>query len=343
MIFEGFSKEWLFLPHMQQGKSIKILLNYFLGPLLFGWLLFSIYRQINNQPQLAASWMRVQQSFASPRLAYLAGALLLVFVNWGLESRKWQVSVRTVFPVSFVQAYKAVLSGVSFAVSTPNRMGEYLGRMLYLPDGSRLKSISVTLVGSISQLLVTLFTGFAGLLVLKSQLEALPFYSEVLYRLLLTGTTVALLLLTLLYFQTGAIGRLLNSLLQRTGYSYLVANLQAFGSRLLLRLLLLSAVRYSVFVLQYLLVFRFFEVEVPVWFALHALGVMFLAMAAIPSIALVEVGLRGEISLVLLGLFTGNSLGIGLASVSIWFLNLVMPAVAGSVLILRVRVFQKNK
>jgi hypothetical protein len=343
MILTGFSKEWLFLLHMQPGKSIKILLNYFLGPLLFGWLLFSLYQQISNQPHLAASWMQVRRSFTSPRLWYLAGALLLVAVNWGLESRKWQVSVAAVSPVSFTQAYKAVLSGVSFAVTTPNRMGEYLGRMLYLPDGSRLKSIAVTLVGSMSQLLITLFTGFWGLLFLRRHLQAIPYFSEVLYRFLVFGTGAGALLLTIFYFQTGAIGRLLNNWLRRTGYSYLIESLAAFSNSLLVQLLVWSGLRYCVFVVQYLLVFHFFDVHVPVWFTVNAVAVMFLAMAVIPSITLVEVGLRGEISLALMGLFSANSLGIGLSSVSIWFMNLVVPGVVGSVLILSVRVFQKIK
>ena len=37
---------------MQLGKNIKIFINYFLGPLLFVWLAFSIYKQILRQPQL---------------------------------------------------------------------------------------------------------------------------------------------------------------------------------------------------------------------------------------------------------------------------------------------------
>ena len=52
-------------------------------------------------------------------------------------------------------------------------------------------------------------------------------------------------------------------------------------------------------------------------------NVIFLAMAVIPSIALVEIGLRGEVSLKLMGMFSANTLAIGLASVTIWFLNLI--------------------
>lgn len=327
---------------MPLNKSIKIFLNYFLGPLLFAWLAYSIYRQIMNQPHLETSWQMVRQSFASSKIWLLVGTVLLVAANWGLEARKWQLSVRSIHPVSFGQAYKAVLSGVSFAVSTPNRMGEYLGRMLYLPDGFRLRSISVTLVSSISQLLITLYAGFWGLIVLKNALVNTPYYSRVFYQFALFGVGAGAVLLTIFYFETGVMGRLLNKWLAKTRYRYLIESLETFSNRLLLRMLLISALRYAVFVLQYLLLFRFFGVDVSLWNGVHALGTQFLTMAVIPSIALAEVGLRGEISLALLGLFSSNSLGISLTTVSIWFLNLVIPAVAGSGLILSLRFFKRE-
>jgi hypothetical protein len=57
---------------------------------------------------------------------------------------------------------------------------------------------------------------------------------------------------------------------------------------------------------------------------------------------LVEVGLRGEISLQLMGIYTVNNLGVGLTSATIWFLNLVLPAILGSILILGIKVFKRK-
>jgi hypothetical protein len=70
-----------------------------------------------------------------------------------------------------------------------------------------------------------------------------------------------------------------------------------------------------------------------------------LVMAVIPTIALfTDLSLRGQVSLKLLGLFSANNLGISLASVSIWFINLIIPALAGSLLILSIkRIFKNNK
>ncbi len=327
---------------MQWNKNIKIFINYFLGPVLFLWLSFSIYQQIKAQPQLQASWLHIKQALRSYRLWYLLGAVVLIFCNWALEALKWKLSIASFYRMGFWSAFKAILCGVSFSVTTPNRVGEYFGRMMFLPDGSRLKSIPVTLVGSWSQLLVTVFTGMMALIFFKGALLQAQFVSEVFYQFILFGVFSGALALTLLYFQTSFIGNLVEKWLQKTRYLYLVQTLRTFNVQLLIKLLLLSFLRYLVFVSQYHLLFILFGVHVPVYVVWNVLGLLFLALAVIPSISLVEVGLRGEISLHLMGLFTTNSLGVGLTSVTIWFLNLVLPAIIGSILILGIKVFKKK-
>ncbi|MFX6258723.1 hypothetical protein ABTF80_21960, partial [Acinetobacter baumannii] len=70
-------------------------------------------------------------------------------------------------PVSFGKAYKAIFAGQAFAFNTVNSVGEFLGRMFYLDDGNRLRSISLTMVGSLSQLIVTFIMGIAGLVYMR--------------------------------------------------------------------------------------------------------------------------------------------------------------------------------
>ena len=152
---------------MRISKNIKIFINYFLGPLLFVWLSWSIYTQIQRQPNLEEAWYTIRQSVNSSLAWNLVAVILLMIVNWSFEAIKWKISVKDIQQVSFFKALKAVLSGVSFSVSTPNRVGEYLGRVLYMDDGNRLKTISITIVGSISQLIITLLMGAIGLIVLK--------------------------------------------------------------------------------------------------------------------------------------------------------------------------------
>ena len=328
---------------MVRNKTIKIFFNYFLGPLLFVGLSFSIYQQIRNQPHLKQSWDEIRASFFSVKIFFLFFATALIGVNWGLEALKWKLLVGTVRPVSFLSAYKAVLSGVSFSVALPNRIGEYLGRIMYQPEGSRLKTISLAIVGSIAQLLVTLYCGLAGLLFLKTDLlQAFP-QAVLLFQFLLYGLLFIALLLTFVYFKVSAVVALFSRWLDTHHYLYLVESLQKFNGSFLVKILLLSSLRYAVFMAQYGAVFYLFQVNLAPVLVVAVMSVVFLALAVIPSIALIEVGLRGEISLRLVGLFSANSLGIGLTSVTIWFINLIVPALIGTVLLLNLKLLSKNE
>lgn len=328
---------------MQENKTIKIFFNYFLGPLLFAWLVFSIYRQINNQPALEQSWQQIKASFSSANIWYLAGACVLIFINWGIEAWKWQLSVSSIQKVSLTVAYKAVLSGVTFSVSMPNRIGEYLGRVLYMPEGSRLKTISATLVGSFAQLLTTLMTGCIGLIALKKPiLQAYPDL-VIWYQFLLYGLLAIVAVLLLMYFNVAGTFFLFQRWIRLPKYLYLVEALRSFDRNLLIQILLLSLVRYSVFLIQYYFLFQLFGVAVNIAQVAGVMSVVFLLMTIIPSIALIELGVRGEISLRIMSVFSANSLGIGLTSITIWFINLMIPAILGSLLLLNLKVFGRKK
>jgi hypothetical protein len=225
----------------------------------------------------------------------------------------------------------------------PNRVGEYLGRVLYLPEGFRLKTISVTLVGSFAQLLTTLITGTVGLVVLKrGLLQAYP-QMVIWYQFVLYGLVALVAVLLLMYFNVAGVVFLAQRWISNRSYHYLVEALGAFRTPLLSVILALSFIRYLVFAVQYLLIFRLFAVYVSPDTAFWIMSIVFLTMAVVPSIALVEVGVRGEISLRLLGMFSANSLGIGLTSVTVWFMNLVFPAIIGSLLMLNLRIFARRQ
>jgi hypothetical protein len=328
---------------MVRNKTIKIFLNYFLGPLLFVGLSFSIFQQIRNQPHLKQSWDEISASFLSVKIIFLCVATVLMVVNWGIEALKWKLLVSTVRPVSFLSAYKAVLSGVSFSVALPNRVGEYIGRMVYQPEGGRLRIISLAIVGSIAQLLVTLFCGLAGLAVLKGDLlQAFP-QAVIAFQFLFYGLLSVAAVIAFVYFKVSAVVALFSRWLSLHRWLYLVESLQKFNGSFLSKILLLSSLRYAVFMAQYMAMFCLFGVNMPAAIMLSAMSVVFLALAVIPSIALIEVGLRGEVSLRLLGLFSANSLGIGLTSVTIWFMNLIVPALIGTLLLLNIKLLSKNE
>ncbi|MGZ8554218.1 MAG: lysylphosphatidylglycerol synthase transmembrane domain-containing protein [Chitinophagaceae bacterium] len=327
----------------RQNKNIRIFINYFLGPLLFIWVCYSIYNQLQQKPGLEKSWQHIRESFNSGRIWNLVIVLVLMLVNWTIETFKWKLVVEKIQRVDFFTAFKAVLSGVSFSVTTPNRVGEYLGRVLYMNEGNRLKAIPLTIAGSISQLIVTLIMGLAGLIILRTPIEASRMISSFWLDIMLWGVGAGLLILTLFYFRLSGLVSWIDRLPGSKRWAWLIETLEDFNATLLLRLLSLSALRFIVFIIQYYLLFQLFDVHVSLWQSWWAVSVSFLIMAVIPTIALfTDLGLRGKVSLMLLGMFSSNNLGIGLTAVSIWFINLIIPALAGSLLILSIKKIVEN-
>jgi hypothetical protein len=89
---------------------------------------------------------------------------------------------------------------------TPNRTGEYVGRILYVKEGKRVKSIPVTIMCSMAQLQVTLYTGIVALLTLQDVLAKVFEWDRPLiifgqaFSIVMIGTAI---LLTLIYFRIG--------------------------------------------------------------------------------------------------------------------------------------------
>jgi uncharacterized membrane protein YbhN (UPF0104 family) len=327
---------------MKVNRNIKpdffrVFVNYFFGPLLFAWLSWSIYREVSQQPDLEKAWKQIRESVNSPKIFNLVAVILLMVANWAIEAMKWQMAVKRVQHISFFKAFKATLSGVSFSVSTPNFIGEYLGRILYMDEGNRLRTISITIVSSMSQLIMTLLMGLLGLVVLQNRIEATGIISSIWTQTLMYGVLAALVVTLMFYFRLPWLIRWVDRIPGTKRFTYLVEALESFDFKLLFRMLLLSATRFAVFIAQYYLLLQLFDVPVSWVQALWSVSVSFLVMAVLPTPALAELGLRGKVSIILVGLFSTNHLGIFMTSMTIWFVNLVIPAIAGSLFILSIR------
>ena len=330
---------------MKLNKNIKIFLNYVLGPLLFAWLSYSVFKQIKDQPHLEESWMSIKASFSDARVFNFILVIVLMFVNWSLEALKWKISVQNVQPISFFRSLKAIFSGVSFSVTTPNRTGEYLGRVLYMDDGNRLKVISLTILGSISQLIVTILFGLLGLLILQFDIDKLnlPGWLQWIKNIGVAGGVFGLIFLTVFYFRIGWLVKWIDKIPAIKKYIWLINELEKADTTLLLRLLSISLLRYLVFATQYFLLFRFFGIDVNWWQGFWGISIVFFIMAIIPSIELFEVVGKVFVTQEIFAIFTANTLAIGFVPTTIWFINLVIPAAIGSLLIIGIKFFKKDE
>lgn len=333
-------------PHFL-NKRLKIFLNYFLGPVLFIWLCYSIYRQVQTQENLQQSWDMILASATGPQSWKFLLAIMLLGANFGAEAFKWKILISAVQKVSFWKAMKATLSGHALVFNSINRLGESAARSLYLDEGHRLKGMAISMVGSLSLIIVNFVMGLLGMLYMRffildatHQLDGLSmFWLTGLMSVLCFGTV----LLILLYYKLSWLIRLLEKIPLVARYSFVLESMEKLEWRFLTKILLLSMLRYVVFIVQYVLMMQVFEVGVSVVDTAALVAVMLLVLSIVPSITLAELGIRGEVSLLLFGLLSNNLLGIIATTGSIWIINLIIPAIAGSIFLLGIRLFRNNK
>ena len=301
-----------------------------------------MYHKIINQKDLAHSLAQIKLSFTS---VYFWSACLLVLANWGIEAIKWQIQLLPLEKISFIKAFKSVLAGCSITMITPNRVGEYGGRIFYVKEENRLDAIPLTILGSMSQLFVTLVIGASSLIVMlyfsdnSFHLASLPAYasSVILY---LSITAAAFLLLA--YLRVSLIVTFISKFKFLEKIVSHIVLLNAFSRKQLLRILFLSFLRYSIFILQYILLLQAMQVNIDFITSFKLIAIFYLIMAMAPTIGFTELPIRAAASVEVLGLYSTNIIGIQAAASAIFFINLVAPAIVGSVLIFGIKILKEK-
>jgi len=308
-------------------------------------LCWIIWLQLRQQVNFSLLATRLSEAMQVRGLFYIPLLLLLMIFNWLIESFKWKIAVASIQPVSLLRAFKAVLAGVSISLSLPNRIGEYLGRVLFLEPSQRVRAISVTVVASFSQLIVTIMMGLFGLLLARPVILSRGIWSIQTWWIVIGVVALMILLMLLLYFNISMLNRWLQQKLVATSSKWLLrfkdwlVALDSCNAAILRTLLSLSMLRYGVFMAQYYLAYQFFGVA----FNMHQLFVIvsltFLTLAAVPTFAAPELALRGAVGIFIAKWFTLQVAAVVLALLLIWITNLILPAVVGALLITGIRNF----
>jgi len=322
------------------NKSIKIFIKWAVGPLLAIWLFYSLYQQVIAQPNIEDSLKLIKTMPLGTHAIKFWVVIAFVFVNWALEARKWQLLMGPIQPINFTTAFKSVLCGVTFSLNTPNRIGEYAGRVLFVQEGNRIKAIALSIVGGTAQLIITMLMGCFGLiyfLITMQPSKPLMGLSSIWVNLILYGSIAITLFFIFLFFKLNCLTRLIKKIPYVKRFSTYSNVLENCNANILLRLLSLSFFRYIVFLLQYIFILQILEVEQNFWIGFWLITIMFWIMAIIPSIAIAELGIRGTIAKTLF-FYSSNTIGILTATFGIWFINLFIPALIGSLLILGIKI-----
>ncbi len=313
------------LPHKKQHNA-KIILIWLLKIALFVLLAYIIYQQIFGRADIEDIRDQWQQLWNWQSSIGLLLVIILMGINWGIETYKWQQLIRKIEDISFKRAIQAVMCGVSLSFFTPNRVGEYGGRVLLLQIGNKLQGIALTLVGSLSQWVANVSIGIIGFCTFVIYYGSL---SLVWVIPLVTCSLLILLLSALCYFHLDWLQHLKKYFPFFERFNKYLAPLQAFQTRELAFFLVLSYLRYGIYTLQYILLIALFGIDTSIGIALIMVTSIFFIQTIVPSIALIELGIRGNVALFFWGLITTQNIAILAATFTLWIINLVIPASIG--------------
>ncbi|HCL84063.1 MAG TPA: hypothetical protein DIC22_08805 [Chitinophagaceae bacterium] len=325
------------------NKNIKLIVNYVAGPLIMFFLLYTVARQLEKQPHWKDSFHRIWDAAIGNQRWKLFGIFGLMCMNWSLETFKWQLALRTVQPIGFLRALKAILAGTCIASFTPNRVGEYLGRMLFVDSGNKIRSVAPSILCSLSQMLMTLVAGSVGIYLYSSlafQFRA-SWLSPVFFRSALIMAAAGATGLGLVYFRFDPLVSGINNWLGKNHKTFFIP--RNFSFRVLTGILLIAALRYMIFVWQYFLLFSLFGIPLMALQVFTGVSVMFVLLAVVPTLTfLTDLGFRWVAGIQIFQVFTSNTAGILSVSLGVWFINLIIPALVGSLLILRIKLFSSK-
>ncbi len=299
--------------------------------LLFG----AIYQQLAVKHNFYEILENFDLGFSYFSFFLLSMVLLLMPINLNIEALKWRKLIQVIEQIPQLKAFWAICTGITLSMFTPNRIGEFGGRVLLLQKASKLEGAAISLVGSLSQLVASFSIGFVGLLGFILLFKVFSFQVGV----AMLGTAILLIgLLSFFYFNIGLLYNILAKNTFLSKYAQHLKPILSFSNKLLAQALFLSIIRHFVFSFQYILVFWLLGIGIETSFLCMLILVLsiFFVQTVFPSIALIELGIRSSIAIYFMEYIGANPLEVIIASLLLWCINLMLPSLIGLLVLMNI-------
>jgi len=299
-----------------------------------------IYEQVFAKEDADKIWDSFLQNLTAQKIHWLLLTIFFIPINWAFETWKWQRLIKNFETLSFWKSYKAILAGVTFSLFTPNRIGEYGGRVLLVRPENNWKAVIATLVGSFSQIFILMSFGLVGMLFFihhHMEMEQWIWLSILSAGVLLGG------IMLICFYNIDLvipIVRRIPFIHKIRPFVKNVSVLRNYSSRDLTFTLGFSFLRYCIYTLQYFFMLRFFGIDVSIFEGLMGISTIFFLQTSVPLPPIWDLFARGQIALQIWGIFSGNELAILASTFTLWILNLIIPALIGLAFIVQINVLQ---
>ncbi|WKZ70657.1 MAG: lysylphosphatidylglycerol synthase transmembrane domain-containing protein [Melioribacteraceae bacterium] len=122
----------------------------------------------------------IAAAFSEANYSYILYASLLSLVNIFLQAYKWKLVLNlSLGEISFVRVLGSYFSGISSGLSTPARIGEFIGRAIPLKEFNFFDVTIVSFIDKIINMLVITFFGSIASVLFYRTLNASHFYVDI--------------------------------------------------------------------------------------------------------------------------------------------------------------------
>ena len=309
----------------QSHKAKQFLLLLLKIVVVLAAVLFIVYKLTSSEELDFGEFIETLDRYRVFSVLNISILVLLTFLNWLFEIKKWQVLSSSVRRNSTKTATKESLASFTAAIFTPSRIGEYGAKSLYYLKPARKKVIFLNFLGNISQLFVTFFFGILGLLYLLSKMD-LPF------TFINGALMVALMLAPFVGYWV-----MRRYKWKFRGYSVvkLEESFQKISRRVRMRTVLYAALRYLIFTHQFYFFLMIFKVDLPYLLVISAIFTTYFLSSIIPTMMIFDALIKGGFAVWIFGLLKVPELVVLVIVLAVWILNFGVPALVGSYFVLR--------
>jgi hypothetical protein len=321
----------------QKNKKIfSILFKAAILILAFGF----IFQKLSNNQNIA-NFKSLTKSLSLQSLYFVLGLVfLLMFLNWFLEALKWKYLIQRIERISTWKAVESVFCGLTWAVFTPNRIGEYGGRVFFLSPRKRIMGAIAMGVGAIGQMVVTNVLGSLAMLWFVGRFlnPNILFHFSLMF---LVSVFCGFFLL--FYFNIRWLEGLLSRISFLKPFQRFFRILGRYKKRELWQILMYCISRFAVFTTQYCIVIYLLVPHIGFFEMLMMIFILFFVQSALPSLDLLDIGVRSMTATYFFGFITHQEVAVMAATACIWLVNLIIPAILGSVFVLKLNFFDNNR
>jgi uncharacterized membrane protein YbhN (UPF0104 family) len=273
-------------------------------------------------------------SLADPALL-LAGSLL-VAANTGIHFVRWRFLLQLLSrEIPAMDVLSSLLVGFTAGFFTPAQVGEFAGRIASLPDIRKSHIVGITIIDKLYLFAATVVTGVAALAIFAS--IHFPQFWHPAFTLLIGIFIAALITLFLMPERVRPLLLKLPSWIRDHKLYAMVGIIEeTFHDRHARTLLMLSVLLYVVIAFQF---YVFINAFAPVSLfdtAVSSWSVYFIKAAVLP-ISIGDLGVRESASVYFFSRFGVPSAAAFNASLCMFLVNVLLPSIAGTLLILKVK------